>query len=117
MLRAPLRAALSAATGLAAFGCAANQRLSLECVPKDVMVYVDGRLVTGAPKTVKLAVDEPHTIFVKGGGYQSQMVVFESQAKEAKPVSDPVELCSRVNFVELQPEVKIELDPGAAPAP
>ena len=112
-----LSAALIAAAGAAAFGCATGQRVSLECVPKNVMVYVDGRLLEGSAKTMKLAKDQPHTVFLKGGGYQSQMLVFESREQDGKRVLDPADLCSRVKFVEMQPEVKIELEPGAAPAP
>jgi len=117
MPRALLCAALVAAAGTAAFGCAASQRVSLECVPKDVMVFVDGRLIEGSPKTVKLAKDQPHTVFLKGGRYQPQMVVFGSRQRDGKPVLDPVDLCSRVVFFEMEPEVKVEVEPDAAPTP
>jgi hypothetical protein len=109
------RALIYAAFAAAAFGCATGQRVSLECVPKNVMVYVDGRLLEGSAKTMKLAKDQPHTVFLKGGGYQSQMLVFESREQDGKRVLDPADLCSRVTFVEMQPEVKIEVEPGAAP--
>jgi hypothetical protein len=117
MPRPLLCATLVAAAGTAVFGCATSQRLSLECVPKDVKVYVDGRLITGSPKTVKLAIDQPHTVFVKGGGYPPQMVVFESRQQNGEAVTGPVDLCSRLAFVEMQPDVKVELEPDAAPAP
>ena len=117
MHRARLAAALVLAAGAVAFGCATSQRISLECVPKDVKVYVDGRLLEGSPKAVKLAKDQPHTVFFKGGGYQPQMVVFESQQREGKPVLDPVDLCSQVVFVEMQPELQVEVEPDASPAP
>lgn len=117
MPRVLLFAALVAAVGTAAFGCATSQRVSLECVPKDVLVYVDGRLLEGSPKTVKLAIDQPHTIFVKGGRYQPQMVVFESRQRDGKPELDPIDLCSRVVFVEMQPDVRFEVEPDATRAP
>jgi hypothetical protein len=117
MPRALLPAALVAAVGTALLGCATAQRVSLECVPKDVLVYVDGRLIEGSAKTLKLAKDEPHTVYLKGGGYQSQMLVFESRERDGKPELDPADLCSRVVFVEMQPELKLEVEPGAAPAP
>jgi len=110
MPRALLCAALVTAAGTAALGCATSQRVSLECVPKDVRVYVDGRLIEGSAKSLKLTKDQPHTVFVKGGGYQPQMVVFESRERDGKPVLDPVDLCSRVVFVEMQPELKIEVE-------
>jgi hypothetical protein len=108
---------LLAAAGAAAIGCATSQRVSLECVPKDMLVYVDGRLLEDPPKTVKLANDEPHTIFVKGGRYQPQMVVFETRERDGKPVLEPIDLCSRVVFVEMQPEVRIEVEPDSPRAP
>ncbi len=117
MPRIRLFAALVAAAGAAAFGCATRQSVSLECVPKDVQVYVDGRLLKGSPKTVKLAKDEPHTVFVKGGRYDPQMVVFESLERDGRAVLDPIDLCSRVNFVEMQPDVKFEVEPDAPRAP
>jgi hypothetical protein len=86
-------------------------------VPRDVLVYVDGRLLERVPKTLKLASDESHTIFLKGGRFQPQMVVFESLQRDGEPVLDPVDLCSRVAFVEMQPEVTIEVEPDAPPAP
>lgn len=114
MPRALLSVALVAAA--AALGCATSQRVSLECVPKDVTVFVDGRLIEGSAKTLKLAKDQPHTVFLKGGGYPSQMLVFESRERDGKPELDPVDLCSRVALVEMQPELKIEVDPDAVPA-
>ena len=117
MPRVLLFAALVAAASTAASGCATSQRVSLECVPKDVLVYIDGRLLKGSPRTVKLAKDQPHTIFVKGGRYPSQMVVFESRQRDGKPVLDPSDLCSRVTFVEMQPEVRVEVEPDAPGTP
>jgi hypothetical protein len=43
--------------------------------------------------------------------------VFESREQDGKRVLEPADLCSRVTFVEMQPEVKIEVEPDAAPAP
>ncbi len=117
MLRALVAAALIAALGGISLGCATRQSISLECVPKNVKVYVDARRVEGTLKSLKLTVDEPHSVFLKGGGYQPQMVVFESRERDGKRVLDPVDLCSQLVFVEMQPEVKLELDPDAAPVP
>ena len=117
MLRARVSTVVFAAAVAAALGCASTQRISLACVPKNVSVYVDGRLLEGSPETLKLAKDEAHTVFLKGGGYQSQMLVFESRERDGKPELDPADLCSRLKFIEMQPEVKIELEPGAVPAP
>lgn len=110
-------APLAFAAGAAALACATGQRVSLECVPADVQVYVDGRLIEGRPKAVKLPKDQPHTVFFKGGGYQPQMVVFESRQRDGKPALDPLDVCSRVVFVEMQPDLQVEVEPDAAPAP
>lgn len=117
MFRVLLSAALVAAAGAAALGCATTQRISLGCVPKDVMVFVDGRLLEGSPTSVKLRVDQPHTVFVKGGQYPSQMVVFESRQRDGKPVLDPADVCSQMKFVEMQPEVRVELESDEPPSP
>jgi hypothetical protein len=115
MTRTQLCVVLLTAIGSAASGCATRQSVSLACVPKNVSIYVDGRLIDGAPDAVKLSKHEPHAIFLKGGGYQSQMLVFESRERDGEPELDPADLCSRVKFIAMQPEVKIELEPGAVP--
>ena len=108
--------ALLAGAAAAALACASPQRVSLACVPKNVTVFVDGRLVEGSPSELKLSKDEPHTVFLKGGGYQPQMLVFESREQDGERVLEPADLCSRVVLVEMQPDVKIEMDREAPPA-
>jgi hypothetical protein len=110
MPRASLAALL---LGAAVFGCATPQRVSLACVPKNVQVFVDGRLIEGSPQALELSKDESHTVFFKGGGYQPQMLVLESREQDGERVLEPADLCSRLVLVEMQPEVKIEVDPGA----
>ena len=65
-------------------GCASTQKVSLECVPSEVSVYVDGRQLEDRPEELKLGVDEAHTVYFKGGGYQPQMVVLESEEVDGK---------------------------------
>ena len=116
MLRVLRSDALIIAAATAAFACATPQRISLACVPKNVTVYVDGRLVDDSADAIELSKDESHTVFLKGGGYQPQMLVFESRERDGEPELDPVDLCSRVAFIEMQPEVKVEVEPDAVPA-
>ena len=116
MLRTLRSAALLVVAAAAALACATPQRVSLACVPKNVAVYVDGRLVDDSADAIELSKDESHTVFLKGGGYQSQMLVFESRERDGEPELDPVDLCSRVTFIEMQPEVKVEVEPEAVPA-
>ena len=66
------------------------------------------------PKTpLELAKDESHTVFFKGGGYQPQMLVLESREQDGEHVLAPADLCSRLVLIEMQPDVKIEVDPDA----
>lgn len=95
----------------AAWACAAKQRLSLECVPREVTVYVDGRALDETPEAIDLRQDQPHTVFFKGGGYKPQMVVLESEEVEGGHALTPVDLCTQTTFEEMDPEVHMEVDP------
>jgi hypothetical protein len=91
-------------------GCASKQTVSLACVPREVTVYVDGRVLEGSPEDLSLRKDRPHTVFFKGGGYNTQMVVLESREVDGEPVLSPADLCKQVVFAEMQPEVRVELE-------
>jgi hypothetical protein len=80
-------------------------------VPRNVEVYVDGRLLEDAPKEIELSKDESHTLFFKGGGYQSQMILLESRERDGEDVLENADLCSRLKLIEMDPNVKIEADP------
>jgi hypothetical protein len=76
-VRVPASSTLLVAT-LVATGCvSSSQRVRIECVPEQVQVYVDGRLLEDDEFEVSLRKDEPHKIFVKGAGYEPQLVVLE----------------------------------------
>ena len=102
-------AALVAALALAA-GCASTQKVSLECVPSEVSVYVDGRELEDRRGQISLGVDEAHTVFFKGGGYQTQMVVLESQEVDGVYRLSNADLCREVVFTEMRPELRIEVE-------
>ena len=75
---------------LFAGGCAAKQRVALDCVPHEVSVYVDGRRLEGSADSVELRADRPHTVFFKGGDYEPRMIVLEPHE-----VGDPTILTTR----------------------
>lgn len=91
-------------------GCASTQKVSLECVPSQVSVYVDGREIEERSGEISLGVDEAHTVFFKGGGYQPQMVVLESREVDGKYHLSNADLCRDMVFSEMQPELTIEVE-------
>jgi hypothetical protein len=105
------------ALAAAALGCASTQRVSLECVPHEVSVYVDGRRLEKTPESIELRKDEAHKLFFKGGGYRPQMVVLRSEQVEGEERLSPSDVCTETVFVEMRPEVEIEVERGASDAP
>ncbi len=97
-------------------GCASTQKVSLECVPSDVKVFVDGRELEGRPSELELSKDEAHTVYFKGGGYRTQMVVLESGEVDGEVRLSPADLCQEVVFAEMKPDVVVELEEEPAPA-
>jgi hypothetical protein len=108
-----------AAAGLAALllaaGCASRQKVSLACVPADVRIYVDGRELERNPQELKLRTGEPHTLYLKGGGFRPQMLVLESPEVDGKRVLSNADLCQRLVFTPVSPEVRIEVAPDDLP--
>ena len=92
-------------------GCAAKQRVSLECVPREVHVYVDGRSLDPGTESIDLRSDRAHTVFFKGGGYAPQMVVLESHESKNGARLSPAEVCSQTAFVPTSPQVEIQVAP------
>ena len=92
-------------------GCAAKQRVSLDCVPHEVSVYVDGRRLDGSPDSVELRADRPHTVFFKGGDYEPRMVVLEPREVDGRSELAGADVCSETTFVPMQPKVEMELEP------
>jgi hypothetical protein len=100
-----------------ALGCAAKQRVALDCVPHEVEVYVDGRKLDGTPESIELRKDRAHTVFFKGGGYRPHMVVLNSEEVDGQPRLSPADICTETVFVETQPELQIEVEPRLAEDP
>jgi hypothetical protein len=99
------------AIAAAALGCASKQHIALDCVPHEVSVYVDGRLLEKTPESIELRRDRAHTVFFKGGGYRPQMVVLRSEDVNGEKHLSPADVCTEAVFVETQPEVQIEVEP------
>jgi hypothetical protein len=97
----------------AATGClTSTQRVSIQCVPEEVKVYVDGRLLEGgAAEGVVLRTDEPHKIFVKGPGYEPQLVVLEPTVDaEGHETLGPDDVCIEVVPVGMHRELDLEME-------
>lgn len=106
-----------AALGLVVLGCASKQRIALDCVPSEVTVYVDGRALSAQEKHVELRPDRAHTLYFKGGAYEPQMVVLETGEVEGEVRLSPADVCSQTRFVEMQPEIQMEIDSDVSGGP
>jgi len=91
-------------------GCAAKQRVALDCVPHVVEVFVDGRKLEQTPEWIELRKDRPHTVYFKGGGYRPHMVVLSSEKVNGEPRLSPEGVCTEALFVETQPEVRFDVE-------
>jgi hypothetical protein len=98
---------------IAATGClSSTQRVSIQCVPEEVKVYVDGRLLEDdAAEGVVLRTDEPHKIFVKGPGYEPQLVVLEPGVDaEGRETLGPDDVCIEIVPVGMHRELDLEME-------
>ncbi len=101
-------------TVLAALGCASTQTVRIACVPREVSVYVDGRLLEG--DETALRTDRAHKIYAKGPGYEPRLVVVEPEVGDdgrARFADDA--LCVRLVPVKMGRELEVEVEPGAEP--
>ncbi len=112
-VRKALRLSVALLAGAVFAGClASTQRVSIQCVPEEVKVYVDGQLLEGAAADgVVLRTDEPHKIFVKGEGYEPVLVVLEPVVDaEGNESLGPEEVCIEVVPVGMQRTLEIEME-------
>ena len=106
-------AALLALLAMLAPGCAAKQRVTLDCIPEAVTVYVDGEALDEVPEDLKLRRDRHHTLFFKGPGYRSEMVVLRSEEKDGELWLSPGEVCVRPVLVDVERQLQIEVEEEA----
>jgi hypothetical protein len=91
--------------------CATTQKFQLDCVPKDVTIYVDRDPLPDVPDSIDLRADQSHVLFFKGGGYQPAMVVLDSEEGADGPALTPRDVCVELNLVERSRELQIEIEP------
>jgi len=105
---------------LVAAGCASTQEIQLQCVPEQVQVYVDGRLLEDGTDRIELTRDAPHKIFAKAPGHQPQLVVLEPRLDaEGRTTLGPDALCielvpvgmGRELEIEMEEDVEVEVEP------
>jgi len=102
---------LCVAAGVAA-GCAAStQSIRIECVPQQVTLYVDGRLLEGPADEIVLRTDQPHKIYVKGPGFEPKLVVLEPEVDaDGRHSLGPGELCIEVVPIGMGRELEVEVE-------
>jgi hypothetical protein len=112
MPRARPLAALCTLLAATAAGCATTQTVRISCVPREVSVYVDGRLLKG--DEAKLRTDRAHKIFAKGPGYEPQLVVMEPEVGEdGRAAFRDDHLCVRVVPVGMERKLEVEIERDA----
>jgi hypothetical protein len=105
-----------ALAALAAAGCATTQNVRIACVPREVSVYVDGRLLEG--DSADLRTDRAHKIYAKGPGYEPQLVVLEPEVgADGRPAFPDDDVCMRVVPVGMGRELEVEVEPGRESEP
>jgi hypothetical protein len=102
---------------LAAFGCATRQPIAIDCVPEEVVIYVDGERIDGVPESISLRRDRPHTLFFKGPGIEPELVVVNSTKVDGRSVLEPAELCVEPRYQRVGRELRIEIAPDVAGGP
>jgi hypothetical protein len=99
-----------------ATGCASTQSVQIRCVPREVKVYVDGRLLEG--DRAELRTDRPHKIYAKGTGYQPRLVVIEPQVDErGRSEFRDEDLCIEVVPVGMDRQLELDVEGSDAGAP
>lgn len=101
----------------AAFGCATKQPIVIDCVPEEVVIYVDGERIDGVPDSIALSRDRPHTLFFKGPGIEPELVVVNSRVVDGRAALEPAELCVEPRYKRVGRKVRIEIDPDVAAGP
>ncbi len=111
---------------LVAGACAHSQTFQIDCIPRDVTIFLDGEplernpreitvFVDGAPvdrvsDSIDLRSDRPHVLFIKGEGYEPTMVVLDTEETGAGPVLSPRDLCLGLNLNKRSRKLEIEVE-------
>jgi len=106
---------LLAAAALA-LGCTTTQKVPLDCLTGEVVVYVDGRVLEQTPDALELSADEPHKIYFKRPGHEPQLIVLETRlGDDGTPELSPANVCVELVPVSREITVEVEEDPDAVP--
>jgi hypothetical protein len=109
-----LRSALAIACAAGTVACAAKQRVPLDCLPAEVVVYVDGERLAETPDALELSADEPHVVMFRGEGYASEMVVLEAETDaDGRSKLSPESLCVRLSPIGM--DRRLDLTPEEEP--
>ncbi len=95
---------------LAVGACAHKQTIRLDCVPKDVTIYLDKVPLDRVPDSIALQTDQPHVFFFKGEGYEPTMVVLELEETADGPALSPRDLCFELNLAKRKRALEIEIE-------
>jgi hypothetical protein len=111
------RCALAIAVAAALTACAPNQKIALDCLPEDVVIYVDGDRLEETPSAIELRRDRPHTLYFKGANLVPELVVLDSEEIEGKATLSPSEVCVKPRYVHVRRELEMEIDRDVSAAP
>jgi len=95
---------------LGTLGCASTQKITLECVPENVVVYVDGNALDRLPEELKLERDQYHTVFVKAEGYRPSLIVLRTEESDGEKRLSPDSLCVREHLIEMHGDLELEVE-------
>ena len=99
-----------------AVGCAAKQRIPLDCVTEEVVIYVDGKVLAENPDALELRADEPHKVFFKRPGHEPELVVLESTLDaDGRARLEPADVCVELVPIGVERELTIEAGDEEAP--
>lgn len=90
--------------------CAHKQTIRLDCVPKDVTIYLDKVPLDRVPDSIALRTDRPHVLFFKGEGYEPVMVVLDIEETADGPALFPRDLCFDLNLAKRKRELEIKIE-------
>ena len=94
-------------------GCAPKQRIPLDCVPEEVTIYVDQRALDEHPEALELRSDKPHKIYVKGPGYEPQLIILEPEyGEDGEQKLSPDRICVELVPVGVERNLELEVEEG-----
>ena len=98
-------------TSVVGVACAAKQRVPLDCVPEEVTVFVDQQALEELPESLELRSDRPHKVFLKGPGYEPQLIVLEPRRGESgKTTLHPDRICVELVPVGVDRQLTLEIE-------